>query len=85
LTQIPRGTALDQFDELVDTELGVYLAKQMHMVWHDFKFNDFAPCFVSDFVDNRFQPLGNVAVQNLPAVLWAKDNMVLARIGDIVV
>ena len=31
----------------MDSELWVYLQKQMHMVWHDFHFDDFKLVFVS--------------------------------------
>ena len=30
----------------MDSELRVYLQKQMHMVWHDFHFDDFKLVFV---------------------------------------
>ena len=77
MTQIPRRTPLDKFDELVNAKLRVYFTKQMHMVWHDFQFNDFAPCFVGDFVNNRFQPLGNIAIKNLPAILRTENNNIV--------
>ncbi len=55
------------------------------MVKHRFHFDDFTLGFFGDFMDYGFQPFGNVGGQNLPAVLWAEDDVILAGVGDIVV
>ncbi len=85
MPQIPRRAAFDEFDELVNSKLRVNPAEQMNVVKQDFQFNEFALSFLGDFMDNGFQPLGDVGGQNLPAVLWAKDDVVLAGIGYVVV
>ena len=54
------------------------------MVEHDFQFQDFAARLGGDLGDDDLESLGNLARQNLPAVLRASDDVVLARVGDVI-
>lgn len=57
----------------------------MHMVWHNFQAEDFGTRLSRDLGDNHFQSFGYLARENLPAVLWAKDYVVLAGVRDVIV
>ena len=41
----------------MDSELRVYLQKQMHMVWHDFHFDDFKLVFVGYGADELVESI----------------------------
>lgn len=55
------------------------------MVWHDFQFKDFTFTFCANLADYLRQAFGNFVRKHLTAVLWTPDNMVLARVYNVVV
>ena len=55
------------------------------MIGHDLHFKDFRHGFISDALDNLFEPLVDRGNQNLAAILRAEDDMVLAGVRPIVV
>lgn len=69
----------------MDSELWVYLQKQMHMVWHDFHFDDFKLVFVGYGSDELLLPHIHTIHQYFATILRAKNDMVLTGIHDIVI
>jgi hypothetical protein len=85
LTQQPGRTPLDAPDQLVDSKLGVDLDKKMHVIRHDFEFNDLCHQFVTDSVYNLFKACIDAVYKDGTAVLWAPDNVIFTGVYHVVV
>jgi hypothetical protein len=57
----------------------------MYMVGHDFQFKNFTFTFCANLTDYFCQAFGNFVGKHLTPILWTPDNMVLARVHNVVV
>ena len=85
LSKDSRRSPLDCLNSLVDTKLGIYLKQQMYMVWHDFHFEQIDLDVLARFTDQLLQSRVNAIDQNFPAILGAENDVILARIRDVVI
>lgn len=69
----------------MNTELRVYLHKQMHMVGHDFHLYDVNMKLITDFFYKLIQSCINTIDQDLTAVFWTPDHMIFARVHHIMI
>jgi hypothetical protein len=85
LAQQARTAAFQASYQTVDAELGIHLTKEMHVVGHNFELDDLGPevlrCLEQDF----FQARIHTVHEHWPAILWAPDDVVLARVHEVVV
>lgn len=65
--------------------LRVALNQQVNMVWHCFHFNDFTKPFSTNLVNDLLQPRFHITTNYIASVLWAPDDVILARIRDVIV
>jgi hypothetical protein len=85
LPQLVSSSTLNEFDQPMDSKLGIATNHQMDMVWHDFYLNKFLLPLLNTFLDECLQSAIDGRKQDLSPILWAKDNVVVAIIGDIIV
>ncbi len=71
--------------KLCDTELRVNFAKQMNMLRHDLQFDNLAFRFCRNLVNNNLEPSSNGIIEHFSTILRAENNVVLARVHDILV
>ena len=69
----------------MDTKLGVDLDEKMHVIRHDFEFNDLCRQFVTDRMYNLFKARINAVCENGTTMLWAPDNVIFTGLNHIVV
>ena len=67
---------------LIDTVLRINFYKQMHMIWHNFHFNDFSVDLRSYFIK---QLLYYPVHKNLAPIFWTPNHMIFARINNIII
>ncbi len=85
LPQLMCCYTFDEFHQTVDAKLGIATDNQMYMIRQDFHLNKFLLPFLNTFLDECFQSAIDWRKQDLSSVLWAKDDVVVAIIGDIIV
>ena len=85
LPKYPRRFALDCLYRFVDTKLWVNLQHQVHMIWHDFHFDDVKVIFVSNGMYELLQSHVHAIHEYFSTILGAEYNMIFTRIHDIVV
>ncbi len=66
-------------------KLRVYLHEQMHMVWHDFHLYDVDVKRIADILYEFLQANIDAIGQNLTAVFWTPDHMILAGVHHIMI
>ena len=66
-------------------KLRVYLHEQMDVVGHDFHLYDVDVVFAADFLYEFLQAYIDTVDQDLAAVFWTPDYMILAGVHHIVV
>jgi len=57
----------------------------MHVIGHDFDFDQFLPSLLDGFQDDSFKPFIYGCYQYLAAIFRAKHHMIMADIRDVVV
>lgn len=80
-----RRRAFDVTYSTIYAILWVNLYQQMHMVWHDFHLDDIDVAFFADSLYQLFQTHINSIDQDLTAIFWAPNHMVLAGVHHIFV
>jgi hypothetical protein len=65
--------------------LGVYLTKEVHVVGHNFEFDDLGPEFLRCLEQDFFQTRIHTVHEHRPAILGTPYHMVLARVHEVVV
>ena len=69
----------------MDTKLWVNLKQQVHMVWHDFHFDDVKVIFVSNGMYELLQSHVHAIHEHFSTILGAEYDVILTGIHDIVV
>jgi hypothetical protein len=82
LPQLVSSRALDELYQTMDAKLRITANHQMYMVWHDFYLNKFLLPFLNTLLDECLQSAIDGRKQDLSPVFWAKDNVVMAIIGN---
>src|SRR5215469_6843212 len=79
LTQEPRRSPFDEFDQAMNPELWVHADQQMNMIGHDFQFFYFCTVFLAGLPDNFLQTAFNRPDQPLSSLCGTPDHRVVAR------
>jgi hypothetical protein len=77
-----RTETLYSLHKFMDSELRINFAKNMNVIGHDLKLNDFTFQFISDLLNDFFQPNIYAVYKYLAAILRTKNNMVLAGVNN---
>jgi hypothetical protein len=77
--------SFDGFDEAMYPELRIDFDKQMNVIGHDFHRHDFRPVFLGDLSKHLSAPFLYRPFEHFAPILGAEDDVVLARINDMVV
>ena len=85
LSQYPRRFALDCLHRFVNSELRVYLQKQVYMVWHDFHLDDLKVVFGRDGLYELLQSHIHTIYEYFSAILRTEYNVIFTGIYDVTV
>lgn len=85
LSQVAGRTTFDTFDNDVDSQLRIDIEQQVYMVGHHFHLKDFAAQFFADLAHDFLQPFVCAIDKHFFPVLWTKDNVVMAAVGNVIV
>jgi len=83
LAQEATTSAFDQTYQPMDTELGVTLHQQMHVIGHDLQTHHGCLMFLAHFTNDGCQPFCYPFHEHLAAVFGTPDHMILAGIEHI--
>ena len=85
LPEHARGFTFDEFDGTVDAVLRIYFQKQMHVVRHDFHFNDFDVLLGAALHDQLLQTSFYGTDQYFTSIFRTPDHMIFTGIEHVVV
>jgi hypothetical protein len=83
LAQEPTASAFDEAYQAVNTQRGVTLDQQMHMIRHHFQAQDFCLVFLTDFSNDLGEPLHYSLHQHLAPIFGTPDDVVFAGIEHV--
>jgi hypothetical protein len=69
----------------MDTVLRIDFHQEMDMIGHDFEFKNLSSRFADDLVNNVLKSDINAMNEDRASILRAPDNVILARVGDVVI
>jgi hypothetical protein len=64
---------------------GINIHEQLDVVGHDFQLQHLCPYFRTDLGNNRFKTHVNPINEYRSAVLWTPDDVIRARVHDVVI
>lgn len=83
--EIMARSSLHPLDDAVDSELRVAFDERVDMIGHDLNFDDLGPRILGNGKENRLEFLVHWRLENGTPVLRAPDDMVSAKVDDVVV
>ena len=84
-TQQARTPTFDKLNQAMNTKLRIATKQDMHMIRHDFQFDQIRTRFSADINYDLFQPCINAINQYFASILGTKDDMIFARIDYAVI
>ena len=80
-----RTVPFDLLHRFMDSELWVYFHEQMYMVRHDFHLYDVDTELLTNFLYEFFQAHIDTIDQDLSAIFWTPNHMILAGVHHIMI